>query len=312
MTAPAIEVRNVAKSFRKKLVLRDVSFRVEPGRTFAFLGRNGEGKTTTIRMLLGLLKPDEGVIRVGGLDPMADPMTLRDRIGYLAEDQTMYGWMRVDELVRFVAPFYTNWDHDLARRYLDEFDLPLRTKIKHLSKGQTVRLGLVLALAHRPPIVILDDPALGLDPIMRKQFNRDLISHLQGEGRTVFYSSHLLDEVEPVADEVAILHGGQIVRHDDTETLRDDVKRLFVSHEAWPLVQRWCEVLDCRRDGDALAVTAAGVEVGIEALRREGVRLEVIDLSLDDIFEAYVAGHRQAPDFGSDPTKITTDEEAVV
>lgn len=311
MTAPAIEVRGVAKAFRKKLVLRDVSFCVEPGRTFAFLGRNGEGKTTTIRMLLGLLKPDEGEIRVGGLDPMADPLTLRDRVGYLAEDQTMYGWMRVDELVRFVAPFYTNWDHDLARRYLDEFDLPLRTKIKHLSKGQTVRLGLVLALAHRPPVVILDDPALGLDPIMRKQFNRDLISHLQGEGRTVFYSSHLLDEVEPIADEVAILDGGRIVRHDATETIREDVKRLFIAPEALPTVRRWCEVLDCRRDGDELAVTVAGAEVAIDRLRSEGAQVEVVSLSLDDIFEAYVAGQPAETAPLSERSALESDEEAI-
>ena len=139
-----------------------------------------------------MLKRDDGAIRVLGLDPQRDPLELRRRIGYLAEDQTMYGWMRVEEIVRFVAPFYPTWDHELALKYLRDFELPLRTRIKHLSKGQNVRLGLVLALAHRPELVILDDPALGLDPIMRKQFNRDLITHLQGEGRTVFYSSHLL------------------------------------------------------------------------------------------------------------------------
>lgn len=185
MTGPAIEADGLVKAFGKKLVLRDVSFRVEPGQTFALLGRNGEGKTTTIQLLLGLLAPDEGRLVVAGLDPQAEPLKARDRVGYLAEDQAMYGWMRVEEIVRFVAPFYSGWDHDLARRYLEEFELPLSTRIKHLSKGQTVRLGLVLALAHRPEVVILDDPALGLDPIMRKQFNRDLIAHLQGEGRAV-------------------------------------------------------------------------------------------------------------------------------
>ncbi len=106
-------------------------------------------------------KRDDGAMRVLGLDPQREPLELRRRVGYLAEDQTMYGWMRVDEIVRFVAPFYPTWDHDLALRYLRDFELPLRTRIKHLSKGQNVRLGLVLALAHRPELVILDDPALG-------------------------------------------------------------------------------------------------------------------------------------------------------
>ena len=130
--------------------------------------------------------------------------------------------------MRFIAPFYDAWDEALADQYLNQFELPRQTKIRHLSKGQNVRLGLVLALAHRPDVVILDDPVLGLDPIMRKEFNRDLIAHLQGEGRTVLYSSHLLYEVEPVADAVGILHQGQIVRQGATEDLREQVKRLLV------------------------------------------------------------------------------------
>ncbi len=156
----------------------------------------------------------------------------------------MYGWMTVNEIIGFVAPFYGTWDHDLAYKYVREFELPLGTKIKHLSKGQNVRLGLLLALAHRPEVVILDDPILGLDPVMRKQFNRDLITHLQGEGRTVFYSSHLLYEVEPVADEVAILDGGRIVRQADTDTLRRDVKQFVLNQAALAAVREDFALLD--------------------------------------------------------------------
>src|SRR5438105_6761277 len=231
MNEPAIEMQAVYKSFRSTEVLRSETFQVARGRTFAFLGRNASGKTTTIRLLLGLLNRDDGAIRVLGLDPQRDPIELRRRVGYLAEDQTMYGWMRVEEIVRFVAPFYPTWDHELAFKYVRDFELPLRTRVKHLSKGQNVRLGLVLALAHRPELVILDDPALGLDPIMRKEFNRDLIAHLQGEGATVLYSSHLLYEVEPIADAVAILHDGVIIKQAATETLRSDVKQLIFTAE---------------------------------------------------------------------------------
>jgi ABC-2 type transport system ATP-binding protein len=241
-------------------------------------------------MLLGLLKRDDGAIRVLDLDPQRDPLELRRLVGYLAEDQTMYGWMRVEEIVRFVAPFYPTWDHDLALRYLRDFELPLRTRIKHLSKGQNVRLGLVLALAHRPELVILDDPALGLDPIMRKQFNRDLITHLQCEGRTVFYSSHLLYEVEPVADEVAILHDGRIVRQADTEALRRDVKQIIASRENLAAVRNKLSVIDERIEGDRVAVTVDGMERAVPLLSREGVQFQVVDLNLDEIFEAYVAG----------------------
>ena len=212
MLDPVIEIRNVCKRYRNKQVLADLSFTVTRGQTFAFLGRNGAGKTTTIQMLLGLNKPDSGSVSVLGTDPANDPLKVRRTVGYLAEDQTMFGWMTVDQLIRFIAPFYPTWDHTLAASYAKQFELPLRTRVRHLSKGQNVRLGLLLALTHRPEVVILDDPALGLDPIMRRDFNRDLVTHLQAEGRTVLYSSHLLYEVEPVADMLAILHEGQIGR----------------------------------------------------------------------------------------------------
>ncbi|HEY4233891.1 MAG TPA: ABC transporter ATP-binding protein [Lacipirellulaceae bacterium] len=292
MNEPAIDLQAVYKSFRRTEVLRGVTLRVERGKTFAFLGRNAAGKTTTIRMLLGLLKRDDGAIRVLGLDPSREPLELRRRVGYLAEDQTMWGWMKVEEILRFVAPFYPTWDHDLALKYVRDFELPPSTKIKHLSKGQNVRLGLVLALAHRPELVILDDPALGLDPIMRKQFNRDLITHLQGEGRTVFYSSHLLYEVEPVADEVAILDQGRVVRQADTESLRRDVKQLILGRDALAAVRGDLKILDERDDGEQIAVVVEGAARALDTLGREGVEHRVVDLNLDEIFEAYVTGRR--------------------
>jgi ABC-2 type transport system ATP-binding protein len=292
MIEPAIDIQAVYKSFRSTEVLRGMTMQVSRGRTFAFLGRNAAGKTTTIRMLLGLLKRDDGAIRVLGIDPEREPLELRRRVGYLAEDQTMYGWMRVDEIVRFVAPFYPTWDHELASKYLRDFELPLRTRIKHLSKGQNVRLGLVLALAHRPELVILDDPALGLDPIMRKQFNRDLITHLQGEGRTVFYSSHLLYEVEPVADEVAILDHGQVIRQAETEALRRDVKQIVLQRKAFNAVRRECHILDEQADGDHVALIIDGAERTIDLLRRDGIEHRIVELNLDEIFEAYVAGRK--------------------
>ncbi len=290
MNEPAIEMQAVYKSFRSAEVLRGVTLQVAPGKTFAFLGRNAAGKTTTIRLLLGLLKRDDGAIRVLGIDPQREPLELRRRIGYLAEDQTMYGWMSVEEILRFIAPFYPTWDHELALKYVRDFDLPPLARIKNLSKGQNVRLGLVLALAHRPEVVILDDPALGLDPIMRKQFNRDLITHLQGEGRTVFYSSHLLYEVEPVADEVAILDHGRIVRQAETETLRRDVKQIILSQPAFAAIRSKLRLLDDRADGDHVAMVVEDAPQALQLLGREGIEHRVVDLNLDEIFEAYVAG----------------------
>jgi ABC-2 type transport system ATP-binding protein len=289
MNTPAIRVEGVRKQFRDQEVLKGVSFEVQPGQTFAFLGRNAAGKTTTIRMLLGLLAPDAGSVSVLGINPQTNPLAVRRRVGYLAEDQRMFGWMTVAEIVRFIAPFYDAWDQALADRYLQQFELPRKTKIKHLSKGQNVRLGLVLALAHRPEVVILDDPVLGLDPIMRKEFNRDLIAHLQGEGRTVLYSSHLLYEVEPVADAVGILHHGQIVRQGSTEELREQVKRLLVSAAVLGRLPG-LKVLDVSTDGERTALTVDDAQRAIAALHQIGIEPEIVDLNLDEIFEAFVIG----------------------
>ena len=228
----AISIQHLRQGYGKQVVLNDVSLEIPHGQTFALLGRNGAGKTTLIRTLLGLMAPKSGAVEVLGLTPAIQPIEVRRRIGYLAEDQAMYGWMTAEELGRFLTPFYPTWDVRLANDLLDRFGVPRRTRIKHLSKGQNVRLGLALALSHQSEIVVLDDPTLGLDPISRKQFNRDVIEYLQAEKRTVFYSSHLLYEVEAVADAVGILDQGRIVRMGCTEDLQREIKRVVLPVEA--------------------------------------------------------------------------------
>ena len=283
-----IEVHNVTKRFGRKTVLKDLTLSVELGKTYAFLGRNGAGKTTTIRMLLGLLKPTSGTIRVLGMDPQRDAIAIRRRVGYLAEDQQMFGWMRVRELIGFVAPFYPTWDTGLADDLLQRFELSRRTRVKHLSKGQNVRLGLLLALAHRPELVILDDPTLGLDPIMRKEFLRDIVTYLQGTGVTVLFSSHLLYEVEPVADEVAILDCGRIIRQASTDELRDRVKQLVMLTGDYERLGELPNVLDIQKRGGQTAVTVEDPQEALSAAEAAGVYPEVVNLNLDEIFEAYV------------------------
>jgi ABC-2 type transport system ATP-binding protein len=289
----AIFVQNLRQGYGKHVVLDDVSLEIPHGQTFALLGRNGAGKTTLIRTLLGLIPPKGGAVEVLGMNPVAQPLEVRRRIGYLAEDQAMYGWMTADELGRFLKPFYPTWDARMAGDLLDRFGVPRQTRIKHLSKGQSVRLGLVLALSHRSEVVILDDPALGLDPISRKQFNRDVIEYLQAEKRTVFYSSHLLDEVEAVADAVGILDRGHIVRIGRTEDLQREVKRVILPLKA----ARECsipeELLDAKKDGERIAVTVDHSVRWIAGLQAGGVEHVVEDLSLDDIFEAYVIGRTE-------------------
>lgn len=294
MSDSAVSVHNLRKAFGSQVVLEDVSFEVPRGQTFALLGRNGTGKTTMIRTLLGLLPPDAGTIRVAGCDPATDSLELRRRVGYLAEDQSMYDWMTAVELCRFLQPFYPGWNTQLADRYLDRFELPRHVRIERLSKGQTVKLGLAVALAHAPEVAILDDPALGLDPVSRKEFNRDLVEHLQAEGRTVIYSSHLLDEVEAVADVVAILDRGRIVRQGPTETLREEVQRMILPQEIVRQRPAPTGLLDARRHGEQFEVVVDGAPRFIDELASAGHSVQATDMTLDDIFEAFVIGRPQA------------------
>jgi ABC-2 type transport system ATP-binding protein len=294
---PAIVVENLRQGYGRKSVLNDVSLSVPAGQTFALLGRNGAGKTTLIRTLLGVLPPaaGSGRLEVLGMRPSEQPIEVRGRVGYLAEDQTIYPWMTADEVAQFLAPFYPTWNVALASSLLDRFGVPRDVRIRQLSKGHNIRLGLALALAHRPQLVILDDPALGLDPISRKQFNRDVIEHLQGEGRTVFYSSHLLYEVEPLADVVAILDAGRMVRVSPVEELQRDVKRVILSAETLAQCPRPEKLLDVARDGARWLVVVDAAENWIAGLHAAGCEAVVEDLSLDEIFEAFVIGRPEWP-----------------
>ncbi|HKR65281.1 MAG TPA: ABC transporter ATP-binding protein, partial [Thermoanaerobaculia bacterium] len=168
-------------------------------------------KTTLIRHILGLLRAEEGSVRVFGRDPVADPVGVLSRIGYLSEENDLPGWMRVDELMRYTRAFYPAWDDAYADQLRATFALDPAAKIKTLSKGQKARAGLVVALAHRPELLVLDEPSSGLDPIVRRDILGAVLRTIADEGRTVLFSSHLLEEVEQVADHVTMIRAGQIV-----------------------------------------------------------------------------------------------------
>ncbi|MCA9169990.1 MAG: ABC transporter ATP-binding protein, partial [Planctomycetales bacterium] len=290
-----LEINGLRKSFGTNAVLRGLDLQVQAGHTHALLGRNGAGKSTTLHILMGLIQRDAGNVSVLGMDPNVVPLEIRRSVGFLAEDQQMFGWMTIDEMLSFMQPFYPTWDMALAHDFVRQFDLQPTQRIGTLSKGQNVRLGLVLALAHRPTLVILDDPALGLDPIVRREFNRDLITHLQGQGAAVLYSSHLLYEVEPIADIVSILKDGVICRQDTPEHLRDDVKQIVLTAEAFAQHRESLRVLDSQRFGQEFAVTVTHFAEACERLNADGTKFQVNELRLDDIFAAYVAGKIDLP-----------------
>lgn len=215
-----IQIETLTRRFGPKPALDGVSLTVPRGSVFGLVGANGAGKTTLIKHVLGLLRAQTGKVRVFERDPTVDSAEVLGRIGYLAEDNDLPGWMRVGELLRYVQAFYPNWNEAYARQLRKEFELDSDAQVKTLSKGQRARAGLLVALAHRPELLVLDEPSSGLDPIVRRDILEAIIRTTAEEGRTVLFSSHLLHEVERVADSVAMIDQGRVVF---SATL-DDVK----------------------------------------------------------------------------------------
>src|SRR5688572_20908828 len=221
-----IEIREVSRRFGKKEALSDVSLSVPRGCVFGLVGENGAGKTTLIKHVLGLLKAQVGVVRVFDRDPVEDPVGVLGRIGCLSEDRDLPDWMRVDELLRYMQAFYPTWDESYAEDLRRQFELEPRQKVGTLSRGQRARAGLVTALAHRPDLLVLDEPSSGLDPVVRQDILGAIVRTVAEEGRTVLFSSHLLDEVERVADRVALVHDGRLVMSDGLDNIKAAHRRL--------------------------------------------------------------------------------------
>jgi ABC-2 type transport system ATP-binding protein len=209
--APVIAISQLTRRFGATEALSSVSLALPRGGIYGLVGANGAGKTTLIKHVLGLLKAESGSVRVFGLDPVADPVGVLSRVGYLSEDNDLPGWLTVAEMIRYSRAFYPHWDDGYAEELRATFALDPAAKIKTLSKGQKARAGLLIALAYRPELLVLDEPSSGLDPIVRRDILGAIIRTIADEGRTVLFSSHLLGEVEEVADHVTMINCGKIV-----------------------------------------------------------------------------------------------------
>src|SRR5436190_5697784 len=234
-----ISVSELTRRFGATTALDSVSVSLPRGAVYGLVGANGAGKTTLIRHILGLLRAESGSVRVFGLDPVAEPVAVLSRIGYLSEENDLPGWMRVDELMRYSRAFYPAWDDAYAEELRQAFALDPAARIKDLSKGQKARVGLLIALAHRPELLVLDEPSSGLDPIVRRDILGAVIRTIAHEGRTVLFSSHLLGEVEQVADHVTMISHGRIVLSGPLDDIKEShrvdgripsLDEIFVAH----------------------------------------------------------------------------------
>jgi len=290
-----IETRNLTKRFgRKSLAVDHLALQVPRGSVFAFLGRNGAGKTTTIRMLLHLLDKTAGTAQILGLDSVQDALEIKRRVGFVGDGQLMYDWMSVDEMIWFCKGFYQGWDDAFAGEMKTKLELSGKTKVRALSRGQQAKLALLLAMAYRPELLILDEPTTGLDVVVRRNFLEGVIELIQEEGRTVFFSSHIVHEVERVADWVGIIDNGRLIHCSTLEELKAKVKRLVLSFETMPadLAKKLPNTLLLSEAGRQATIIVNDFSEDTLAAARalKPSRLDVEDLSLEDIFVAMV-GH---------------------
>jgi ABC-2 type transport system ATP-binding protein len=230
-TPPIVQIEKLSRRFDTKLALDDVSLTIPRGGVFGLIGGNGAGKTTLLKHILGLLKAQSGSVRVFGLDPVDNPVGVLGRVGYLSEDRNLPNWMQIRHLMRYTQAFYPGWNEAYAEELRDAFDLDPKAKVRNLSRGQRARAGLLVALAYRPDFLILDEPSSGLDPVVRRDILGAIIRTIGEEGRTVLFSSHLLDEVERVADRVAIIHQGKIMLSASMEEIKDSHRRVTLRFE---------------------------------------------------------------------------------
>jgi ABC-2 type transport system ATP-binding protein len=221
---PVLEFDHVWRSFGAKTpVLNGVSLSLEPGEIVGLVGRNGAGKTTLIRIGMGMLYPDRGAARVFGMSPTEEPVAVKKRVGYVAEDQVLPPGFTVRDLIEFHRYLFPRWDHALEKQLLDRFSLKDNVKIRNLSKGQARQAALLCAVCHRPELLILDEPGGGLDPVARREFLETSIQLLNREGTAILFSSHHMSDVERIGGRVVLLDGGTIRLDRDLAGLREEV-----------------------------------------------------------------------------------------
>ncbi len=294
MTDLIIETNGLSKSFKSHPALRGLDLRVPRGSIFGFLGRNGAGKTTTIKTLMGLLRSDGGIARVFGIQVTdADrSIEVRRRIGFVTEDKEMYPYMTVEQIIRFLRPFFPKWRNDLERRYLEMFELPPQRKIPDLSKGMRSKLMLLLAISRGAELLILDEPTDGLDPAATEDVLRELVDIAAAEGTTMFFSSHQLAEVELIADYIGIIDHGKMMVSGSLDEMKAQYQRLqVVFAESVQTPSRWVDgVENVRQVGRVVSILASrNVDAIVEQARSlPGATVERFPVTLKEIFMEHV------------------------
>ena len=295
--ANAIVTDRLTKYFGGRRVVNGLNLRVREGSVYALLGRNGAGKSTTIRMLLGLLKPDFGSAELLGEDVARLSSATREQIAWVGEGHPLFRWMTVDGAIRFARPFYKQWNGDFVDQVLDHFDIPKKKRLSKLSNGQRAQVSLALAVAPDPKLLILDDPTIGLDAVVRRDFLESMIQIIQQQGRTILFSSHILSDVDRVADHIGILSEGVLRVDCPTEHFRESLRKVVVEISEPLKAPPACPgLLSYQSNGERLELVivnySAEHRAYVDSLSPRSV--DVIEFNLEDAFVEYTRGRKGA------------------
>jgi len=293
----AIVTRQLTKLYDGRRVVDGLNLTVPSGCVYGLLGRNGAGKSTSIKMLTGMVHPDFGIAEVLGEDVRTMPSASREKIAYVAENHPLYRWMTVRGAVRFARSFYRTWNQDLVDKILDHFELPSNQRLNRLSNGQRAQVSLAIALAPNRELMILDDPTLGLYAVVRRDFLESMIQIIHQSGRTILLSSHILNEVDRVADRIGIMIGGVLRVDCSTEMFRESIRRVMVEFSGTPPDFPGCEgLVNARKVGQSLELIVVGYGEGqravIDSLSPKLV--DVMELNLEDAFIEYTRGPKRS------------------
>jgi ABC-2 type transport system ATP-binding protein len=294
MNEIVLETQGLTKYYGSTLAVDHLDLKVPRGCICGFLGRNGAGKTTAIKLMLGFLAPTAGSSKLLGCYSTALTPEIRQRIGYVTEGHRLFRWMSIAELERFQRAFFPEqWDKTLFADMIEYFELSRKKKIKHLSNGQRAQVSLSLALAPKPELLIMDDPTLGLDAAIRRQFLEGMIELIMRQGRTVLFSSHILADVERVADRIAVIDKGVLRANCSLEQFRTAVKKVIFSFaDSVPTEVDIEGLLHCRRSEKQLELTLVGTEEAQIAEWAQSAGAEeyhVAKMNLEDQFIEFTA-----------------------
>ncbi|MCR3957015.1 MAG: ABC transporter ATP-binding protein [Gudongella sp.] len=262
-----LEVKNLSKKFKEGFQLEDISFKLEPGYIMGFIGPNGSGKTTTINLIMNLMKRDSGSVKIFGEDITANEKEIKNRIGFVYDEAHFYDDLTLEQMKKIIAPFYKEWNESLYRDYIDKFELDPRMRIKKLSKGMKTKYSLALALSHNADLIIMDEPTSGLDPIFRKEILDILYDIIQDERKSIFFSTHITTDLEQIADYITFINKGKMVFSKPKDEIMEEFK--IVKGDSRNLTP------DVRERFIKLRETG----YGFEGLTREATRLKAM---LDD------------------------------